>query len=147
MQTTTIRTGFAALALIAGLALSPAAWAASTTFKAALHGTSQLPPLEGKGRGVVTATYNDQTKKLTYSARYTGLSGPATAAHFHGPAGPNEIAGVEVPVPGNAKSPIKGSATLDDEQASDLMAGKWYFNVHTKANPAGEIRGQLTRGR
>ena len=147
MQTTTIRTGLAALAFIAGLALAPAALAANTTFKASLHGTNQLPPHEGKGRGILTATYNDKTKNLTYSARYSGLSGPATAAHFHGPAGPTDIAGVAVPVSGNLKSPIKGSASLNDAQASALMAGKWYFNVHIKANPAGEIRGQVTKGR
>ena len=75
-----------------------------------MHGTNQLPPQEGKGRGVVTATYNDATRKLTYSVRYAGLSGPATAAHFHGPAGPTDIAGVAVPVSGNLKSPIKGAA-------------------------------------
>jgi hypothetical protein len=40
-------------------------------------------------------------------------------------------------------NPMKGTATLDDGQIADLKAGKWYFNIHTAANPGGEIRGQL----
>ena len=40
-------------------------------------------------------------------------------------------------------SPLQGSATLTDAQAADLMAGRWYVNIHTAANPNGEIRGQL----
>jgi hypothetical protein len=42
-------------------------------------------------------------------------------------------------------SPFEGEATLTDAQASDLMAGKWYFNIHTAANKGGEIRGQVTK--
>ena len=44
-------------------------------------------------------------------------------------------------------SPIKGSATLTDAQIADLNAGKWYFNVHTAANPGGEIPGTMTKGK
>jgi hypothetical protein len=73
------------------------------------------------------------------------LSGPATAAHFHGPAEPGKNAGVKVPIPNATASPTEGSATLTDEQAADLMAGKYYVNVHTAANPGGEIRGQVTK--
>jgi hypothetical protein len=50
-------------------------------------------------------------------------------------------------VPSPAASPVKGSATLSEAQAADLMAGKYYFNVHTAANPGGEIRGQVVKGR
>jgi hypothetical protein len=49
-------------------------------------------------------------------------------------------------VTGSAASPIKGSATLNDAQAADLMAGRWYFNIHTAANKGGEIRGQVVKG-
>jgi hypothetical protein len=82
---------------------------------------------------------------LTWKLTYSGLSGPATAAHFHGPAEAGKNAGVKVPIPNATSSPAEGSATLTDEQAADLTAGKYYVNVHTAANPGGEIRGQVTK--
>jgi hypothetical protein len=44
---------------------------------------------------------------------------------------------------GSVESPIKGSATLTPAQVADLMAGKWYVNLHTAASPGGEVRGQV----
>ena len=84
---------------------------------------------------------------MAWTVNYSGLTGPATGAHFHGPAAISENAGVVVPLTGSLASPITGSATLTDAQAADLMAGKWYFNVHTAANPGGEIRGQVNVAR
>jgi hypothetical protein len=40
---------------------------------------------------------------------------------------------------------VQGSATLTDAQAADLLAGRYYINIHTAATPAGEIRGQVTK--
>src|SRR5258707_12452519 len=110
----------------------------------------EAPPTDSKGSGALTASYDTATKKLTYSATYKDLTGPAAAAHFHGPADAKTNAGVVVPVPapasGGLVSPLKGEATLTDAQAADLAAGKWYFNVHTAANKGGEIRGQVMKG-
>ena len=94
------------------------------------------------GRGTLDGSYNKDTHKLVYTVTYEGLSGPATAAHFHGPANAGQNAGVVVPF-ASAASPIKGEATLTDAQAADLLAGRWYVNVHTRAHPGGEIRGQV----
>jgi hypothetical protein len=41
------------------------------------------------------------------------------------------------------ESPIKGSAALSPAQVADVLAGKWYVNLHTAANPGGEVRGQV----
>ncbi len=71
------------------------------------------------------------------------MTGPVTAGHFHGPAAAGANAGVVVPFAGSLASPITGSATLTDAQIADLKAGKWYVNLHTAANPGGEIRGQV----
>ena len=120
--------------------------AETVPFSATMAGAGEVPPKTTAGAGTATATLDTTTKTLTYDVEYSGLSGPATAAHFHGPAEPGANAGVVVPFQPPA-SPIKGTATLTDAQMSDLMAGKWYANVHTAANPAGEIRGQLTRAK
>jgi hypothetical protein len=118
-------------------------------YKATLTPAAEVPPNDSKGSGALTASYDTATKKLTYSATYKDLSGPAAAAHFHGPADAKTNAGVVVPVPAPASgalaSPLKGEATLTDAQAADLAAGKWYFNVHTAANKGGEIRGQVMK--
>ena len=82
---------------------------------------------------------------MTWRINYSGLSGPPTAAHFHGPAAPGANAGVAVPIPNPATSPVQGPATLTDAQAADLLAGRYYINIHTAANPGGEIRGQVAK--
>jgi hypothetical protein len=134
----------AALACAAALAFAAPASAETIAMKAELKASNEVPPINSKGAGAVSATYNTATKKLTWKGSYTGLSGPATAAHFHtGEAGKN--GGVAVPIGGADKSPFEGSTTLTDAQAADLMAGRLYVNVHTAANKAGEIRGQVVK--
>src|SRR5215468_979307 len=128
------------------LALTPAAFAATENYAADLKASAEVPAVDSKGSGALTASYDTASKKLTYTVNYKDLSGPATAAHFHGPADAKTNAGVVVPVAGAVTSPIKGEATLTDAQAADLAAGKLYFNVHTAANKGGEIRGQVTKG-
>src|SRR5262245_41514362 len=133
-----------AVALTACLAVGPAS-AEDVKFKASLKAGEEVPPNQSGGTGTLDATYDTATKQLNYSVNYSGLSGAATMAHFHGPAEAGKNAGVVVPVQGSVASPIKGNATLTDAQAAELMAGKWYFNVHTEANKGGEIRGQVTK--
>ncbi len=96
------------------------------------------------GKGMGTFTYDPATHALTYNVTYENLSGPAAAAHIHGPADPGANAPPVVPFP-SAASPITGTATLTDAQAADLAAGKYYVNVHTAANRGGEIRGQIVK--
>jgi CHRD domain-containing protein len=140
-----IRTAVTGLATAALLSLAPAAFAQAVNYKADLKAASQVPANDSKGTGMLTATYDPASKKLTYTVAYKDLTGPATAAHFHGPADAKTNAGVVVPVNGAVTSPIKGEATLTDAQAKDLADGKWYFNIHTAANKGGEIRGQVMK--
>jgi hypothetical protein len=122
-----------------------AASAAMIQYQATMSGKSEVPPNAMTGSGDVLATLDTGTKKLNYTMTYMGLTGPATAAHFHGPAASGANAGVAVPIGTNPPSPSTGSVTLTDAQIKDLEAGKWYANVHTEANKGGEIRGQLVR--
>ena len=114
-------------------------------YHADLKGSAEVPPTPSAGTGTLDATYDTATKSLTYTATYQGLSGAATAAHFHGPADVTQAVGVVLPVTGGFTSPMKATATLTDAQAADFQAGKWYFNIHTAASPGGEIRGQVTK--
>ena len=109
-----------------------------------LTGAQTVPPVQTAGKGSGTVTFNKDNNELSWTVTYSGLSGPATMAHFHGPAAVGANAGVVVPFQGNVESPIKGKATITAAQAKDLLAGMWYINVHTQKNPGGEIRGQVT---
>ncbi|HET7385001.1 MAG TPA: CHRD domain-containing protein [Pseudolabrys sp.] len=144
MKMTILRSSLAALACTAILAFASPSIAANVSLKADLKGASEVPPVDSKGTGSVTATFDTASKKLSWKGSVTGLSGPATAAHFHsGEAGKNGA--VVVPIAGADKGSFEGSATLTDAQAEELMAGKWYVNVHTAANKGGEVRGQVAK--
>jgi hypothetical protein len=144
--------GFAMLKIIPALAattvavllMSAPAYAEVVNFSVNLDGKTEVPPNDSAGTGKLDATYDTDSKVLKYTITYDGLTGDATAAHFHGPADPGANAPPVVPIPEDKlASPIEGEATLTDEQAADLQAHKWYFNVHTAKYPDGEIRGQL----
>ena len=96
-------------------------------FKAELSGNNEVKPNDSKGAGTFTASYDTESKKLTWKGNYSDLSGPATMAHFHGPIEPNwqqpqpfgDVADVTVVIMPFA-SPFEGSATLTDAQAAEL---------------------------
>jgi hypothetical protein len=137
------KTMFATLAFAATVAFAGPAFAEK--FKATLDGKSEVPANTSTGTGTADIDYDAATRKLSWKLTYSGLSGPATAAHFHGPAEAGKNAGVAVAIPNATSSPVEGNATLTDAQAADLVAGKYYVNIHTQANPGGEIRGQVTK--
>ena len=145
------RASLAALALVAagavvaisgcGSMMAPSNQVALTT---QLRGANEVPPVASTASGSVDAMFNKATNLLRWKVNYSGLSGPATAAHFHGPAAVGANAGVALGWTNPIANGMEGSATLTAAQAADLMAGRWYANVHTAANPGGEVRGQMT---
>ncbi len=143
MHSIGLRSGLFGLCCATALTLAWPVQAEIVNLKAAMNASSEVPPTSSKGTGTLTATYDTTTKKLSWNGSYSGLTGPATAAHFH-LGDPGKNGGVVVPIT-PATSPLQGSATLTDAQATDLLAGKWYVNVHTAANKGGEIRGQVTK--
>ncbi len=138
----TILTG--AFAALLSCLLSQAAMAETVILKSDMKGSSEVPPNDGTATGTAEAVLDTVTRQLTYTVTFSGLSGPAISAHFHGPSEVGKNAGIVIPFK-KIHSPIEGTATLTDNQAADLLAGKWYVNVHTAANPGGELRGQMKR--
>jgi hypothetical protein len=131
-------------------------------FKADLKSEEEVPPVQSRGSGTVTATYDTHTHTFAWKGSYAGLTGPVTAAHFHGPAAPGANAGVMLWISENfgqcheggctsvpnasgpaLASPFEGSSRLTDRDAGPLKDGRFYVNIHTDAHPAGELRGQV----
>lgn len=133
------------LAVLLSAATASAAYAEEVAFKTTLTPSAEVPPTTSTGTGSVDAALDTSTKAFKWTIAYKGLTGPATAAHFHGPAPVGQNAGpvITVKVPAEAAGEVSGEQTLTDAQIADLEKGKWYFNVHTEKNKGGEIRGQL----
>jgi hypothetical protein len=106
-----------------------------------LSAKNEVPPNASTAVGNARVYLDGMNLKWTVT--YSGTTGPVTAGHFHGPAAPGANAGVVLPFTGSMASPIEGSATLTQAQVDQLKAGLWYVNLHTAANPGGEIRGQV----
>ena len=139
-------------ALVAGLLVFTAGTLAQTTTRstasltARLSGASEVPPTQSTAKGDLQATLDKNTRVLIWTLQVNGLSGPPTGANFHGPAAPGENAGVTAPIVVTGSPTDNGVLTLTASQVDDLLAGRWYLNVRTAANPDGEIRGQLMVG-
>jgi hypothetical protein len=123
------------------IAWAELALAESIKVQVQLRGSQEVPPVQSSGAGTADLTYDPNTRVVTWTIIYSGLSDTATMAHFHGPEGKLVIWLSKRGSP--AESPIKGEATLTPEQAQLFAAGDLYINVHTKAHPGGELRGQV----
>jgi hypothetical protein len=139
----TLMAAAAAVVLVSGCSMMPSQ-SNLLAFTTQLRGANEVPAVASNASGQVDAVLNKDTNLLRWQLSYEGLSGPATAGHFHGPAPVGANAGVALPFTGPITSPMTGQATLTPAQVADLMAGKWYANIHTAKFPGGEIRGQMT---
>jgi hypothetical protein len=123
---------------------------ASTFLAADLLGVNEVPPNASPGNGVGAVLLNNAQTQITVDLNWSGLLGPATAAHIHGPAAPGSNAPVlfafsGVPAATSGVIPEQ-SFSLTPIQVTQLLAGQFYMNVHTGVFPGGEIRGQLLLG-
>ncbi len=137
-----LATGAIAIAIaIAGCGTMDSNRAMGSAMTVPLSAKNEVPPNASSGSG--TARVELDGNVIKWNVTYSGTTGPLTAGHFHGPAQPGANAGVVVPFAGPLASPIVGSATLTPAQADQVKAGLWYVNLHTAANPGGELRGQV----
>jgi hypothetical protein len=129
----------------------------TTTFKATLVGSSEVPPVATSATGNATIVV-DAAKNLTYTVIFSGISSGVTLAHIHGPAAPgtnaNIILGFTVnagvvsgqlgPTTVSLTSALTG--TINADSLIKLMnSGQAYVNVHSATNGGGEIRGWLAK--
>lgn len=124
---------------------SPAARAETVTLKTEMNGGNEVPPNSSAARGTAEALLDTVTLQLSWTVIYSGLDVPLTGMHFHAPAEAGRNAGIVVRMQGDLTSPVRGGTTLNRAQAEDLLAGRWYLNIHTERHPGGEIRGQMLR--
>jgi hypothetical protein len=114
-----------------------------TTLSATLSGGEETPPVTTSATGTATFTFNEDRTQLAYDVRVSGLSGSATGMHIH--RGARGVAGDIVYTLTNpdANGVATGSVAVNAPDVDPLLQGAFYLNVHTAANPNGEIRGQV----
>jgi predicted secreted protein with PEFG-CTERM motif len=134
--------------LLVGVVLAGTRPAYAETFECttSLDGSQEVPAVETDGTGTATLTFDSETRELGWEIEFSDLSGNATAAHFHGAAASGSNAGVQVDIGdiSGLDSPMNGTAVLSAVQATALLDGEIYINIHTEENPDGEIRGQVS---
>lgn len=165
-MTASFRTATALLALAATGALALPTSAEEMNLMAELTGEAQVPPVETEAMGMADVTVDTEAMTVTWTLAYEGLSGEPVAAHFHGPATPEETApptvdltvdmeGMEGEAAASATATteeevpqdiVMGSSEITEEQLTQLQDGLWYINIHTEMHPGGEIRGQVMEG-
>jgi hypothetical protein len=150
-----IRLSGIAAVLLTITMLSVSAQADPVTFVANLNGANERPnPVNTNASGVATLTFDTNNPTvITLTVTFSGLSANPVGAHIHGLSGPDANSGVRVDftslIPAATSGSFTTTITLNATQAgfvnlANLTAGQLYFNIHTPANPGGEIRGQFT---
>lgn len=136
---------FRTLIILACCSSPFAAQAAIITLSASLDGAQEVPATASLGSGSASLIFDDVSNQLDWNIVFSGLSGAATSAHFHGPAAAGANGGVQVNIGtiSGLGSPMIGSTIISDTQEADLLAGLWYINIHTALFTGGEIRGQV----
>src|SRR4051812_6940100 len=82
------RTALTAAVVAVGTLASAPVFAETLTYKIALSPANEVPPVPTRATGSADVTYDTVTRVVTWNITHSGLSGAATAAHFHGPATP-----------------------------------------------------------
>jgi len=115
-------------------------------FTSILTGEAEVPAVNTEARGVATFNMNGTMDTLFVNGTFAGLSGKVTGAHIHeAPKGSSGgvLIGLTTFVKGNQLMGFVTGESLTKSNLKAMLDGNTYLNIHTEANPAGEIRGQL----
>jgi hypothetical protein len=140
MRKSIVISGISAIALAALLTMPAPVMAEMVKMKADLKSSEEVPPNDSPGTGRADITLDTDANKVSWKITHEGLTGDATAAHFHGPAKVGENAGPIVDITANL---AEGTADVTPEQLQMIREGNSYVNIHTAQHPDGEIRGQV----
>jgi hypothetical protein len=133
---------FRTRALVAALLLGGlgAGTALAADVKVTLSGANEVPPVTTSAAGSGTITIADDGS-VSGGISSTGVAG--TAAHIHeAAAGKNGPVIVPLTKDGDSYK-VPAGAKLTAAQMASYKAGNLYVNVHSAANPNGEVRAQL----
>ncbi|SEI37866.1 CHRD domain-containing protein [Dyadobacter sp. SG02] len=114
-----------------------------------LSGSQETAAKKTPASGWADVSYNKTTHMLTFTLNWANLTGVPTGAHIHGTAARGTNAGIQFDffssVPQTPTGSYSASVLADGTKINenDLLNGLYYFNIHTMANPGGEIRGQI----
>ena len=131
----------------------------------AMTGAQEVPANSSAAIGKASVNYDRSTGYLNYTVEWSGLTDTLTGMHIHGPADPGFSAGILHRIIDPTSFSVSNGATIANTgkayiksgnisarvfidgfvlKEADLLAGKYYFNIHSKAFTNGEIRGQIT---
>jgi uncharacterized surface protein with fasciclin (FAS1) repeats len=113
-----------------------------TVVEVTLSGDQEVPPVVTDATG--SATVGLYGTKLVVNGTFSGFEIGGPGAHVHGPAAAGENAGILFDLDfDNEENTFSGAFDVDEEQIGFFSEGLLYINLHSEANPAGEIRGQI----
>ncbi|MDF3076493.1 MAG: hypothetical protein K0S09_382 [Sphingobacteriaceae bacterium] len=118
---------------------------------ATLSGAQEVPANSSTGTGTAQISYDPTAKTITYTMSWQLGSSTATTAnmHFHGAEDGTDIKSSPVTIgitgfaTGSSGTITGTTRALTDAEANQLLAGKWYLNVHSSTIPGGELRGNI----
>ena len=130
------------LALLDGLAPPPPAFNADMTYNVNLSGSQEVPAVNTMSMATAVVEVDEDLPAFSVSVDVSGLT-DVTGVHVHdGGIGMNGPVAFPLTDAGDGTY-VLAETNISPSNLDALTNGEWYLNVHTTANPNGEVRGQI----